>query len=68
MHCVVGVFPRIDPDGGFAELLKTNARAVMKLSDGVEPKDVAAQADAGLTAYHAVKKAQDVLYPGTRVV
>jgi len=68
MHCVVGVFPGIAPDGGFAELLKTNARAVMKLSDGVEPKDVAAQADAGLTAYHAVKKAQDVLYPGTRVV
>ena len=68
MHCVAGVFPGIDTDGGFAELLKTNARAVVKLPEGVEPKDVAAHADAGLTAYHAVKKAQAVLYPGTRAV
>jgi NAD+-dependent secondary alcohol dehydrogenase Adh1 len=68
MHCVAGVFPGIDADGGFAELLKTNARAVVKLPEGVEPKDVAAHADAGLTAYHAVKKAQAVLYPGTRAV
>ncbi len=68
MHCVEGVFPGIDADGGFAELLKTNARAVAKLPEGVEPEDVAAHADAGLTAYHAVKKAQAVLYPGTRAV
>jgi NAD+-dependent secondary alcohol dehydrogenase Adh1 len=68
MHCVVGVFPGLDTDGGFAELLKTNARAVVKLPDGVEPQDVAAHADAGLTAYHAVKKAVPMLYPGTRVV
>src|ERR671926_1118006 len=68
MHCVAGVFPGLDSDGGFAELLKTNARAVVKLPAGVEPKDVAAHADAGLTAYHAVKKAQAVLYPGTRAV
>ena len=68
MHCVAGVFPGIDSDGGFTELLKTNARAVVKLPEGVEPKDVAAHTDAGLTAYHAVKKAQAVLYPGTRAV
>jgi len=68
MHCVVGVFLGLDADGGFAELLKTNARGVVKLPEGVEPKDVAAHADAGLTAYHAVKKAQAALYPGTRAV
>jgi NAD+-dependent secondary alcohol dehydrogenase Adh1 len=68
MHCVAGVFPGLDSDGGFAELLKTNARAVVKLPTGVEPKDVAAHADAGLTAYHAAKKAMPMLYPGTRVV
>jgi NAD+-dependent secondary alcohol dehydrogenase Adh1 len=68
MHCVVGVSPGVDADGGFAELLKTNARGVVKLPEGVEPKDVAAHADAGLTAYHAVKKAQAVLYPDTRAV
>ena len=68
MHCVAGVFPGLDSDGGFAELLKTNARAVVKLPAGVEPKDVAAHADAGLTAYHAVKKAVPMLYPGSRAV
>ncbi len=68
MHCAAGIFPGIDADGGFAELLKTNARAVVKLPEGVEPKDVAAHADAGLTAYHAIKKATEILYPGTRAV
>lgn len=68
MHCETGRFPGIDADGGFAELLKTNARAVAKLAPGLEPADVAAHADAGLTAYHAVKKAAPHLYPGTRAV
>ncbi len=68
MHCVAGVFPGIDSDGGMADLLKTNARTVVKLPEGVEPKDVAAHADAGLTAYHAVKKSVSDLHPGTRVV
>lgn len=68
MHCEANLFPGISTNGGFAELLKTNARAVVKLPDGVEPKDVAAHADAGLTAYHAVKKAECLLYPGTTAV
>jgi NAD+-dependent secondary alcohol dehydrogenase Adh1 len=68
MHCAANLFPGISTNGGFAELLKTNARAVVKLPDGVEPKDVAAHADAGLTAYHAVKKAEPLLYPGTTAV
>ena len=32
---------------------------------GIEPAAVAALADAGLTAYHAVKKAVPLLYPGS---
>ena len=68
MHCVEGVFPGLFVDGGHADFLKTHARSVIKLPDGVQPKDIAAHADAGLTAYHAVKKAADILYPGTRVV
>ena len=68
MHCEANLFPGISTNGGFAELLKTNVRAVVKLPDGVEPKDVAAHADAGLTAYHAVKKAERLLYPGTTAV
>lgn len=68
MHCSTSAFPGIDSPGGFAELLRTNARAVVKLGDGLEPADVAAMADAGLTAYHAAKKAVPLLYPGTRAV
>ena len=68
MHCAANLFPGITTNGGFAELLKTSARAVVKLASGVEPKDVAAHADAGLTAYHAVKKAADILHPGTTAV
>jgi NAD+-dependent secondary alcohol dehydrogenase Adh1 len=51
-----------------ATFLKTSARAVVKLDSSIAPKDVAALADAGITAYHAVKKAAPLLYPGTKVV
>jgi NAD+-dependent secondary alcohol dehydrogenase Adh1 len=68
MHCLSGSFPGINRDGGFADFLKTSARSVVKLDPDLEPKDIAALADAGLTAIHAVKKAIPVLGPGTRVV
>ena len=68
MHCAQGVFPGIAAPGGFAELLKTNARTLVPLPDGVEPADVAAHADAGLTAIHAVKKAAATLTAGQRCV
>jgi NAD+-dependent secondary alcohol dehydrogenase Adh1 len=68
MHCARSEFPGISTDGGFAELLRTNARAVVKLGPGLAPADVAALADAGLTAYHAAKKAVPLLAPGSTVV
>jgi NAD+-dependent secondary alcohol dehydrogenase Adh1 len=68
MHCLNGSFPGINRDGGFADFLMTSARSVVKLQPGLEPKDIAALADAGLTAIHAVKKAIPVLAPGTRAV
>ncbi len=68
MHCIDSAFPGISVDGGMANLIKTNARAVVKLDPSLDPKDIAALADAGLTAYHAVKKAAPTLYPGTKVV
>ena len=68
MHCLNGSFPGINRDGGFADYLQTSARSVVKLGPGLDPKDIAALADAGLTAIHAVKKAIPVLGPGTRVV
>ena len=68
MHCVDGQFPGIDRDGGFAELLQTSARSVIKLDPSLHPTDIAALADAGLTAIHAVKKAIPVLGAGTKCV
>ncbi len=68
MHCVNSAFPGISVDGGMANFLKTSARATVKLNPSLHPKDIAALADAGLTAYHAVKKASVLLYPGTKVV
>ncbi len=68
VHCVNKLFPGIDTDGGYAEHLKTSARAVVKIDDSLEPADVAALADAGLTAYHACAKAARRLRPVDRVV
>jgi len=65
MHCANSSFPGLDSDGGMAEYLLTSARACVKLDPETEPKDVAALADAGITAYHAVRKAIPQLYPGT---
>lgn len=68
VHCENSLFPGIDSDGGMAQLLLTGARSVVKLDEGLEPADVAALADAGLTAYHAVRKAVPLLYPGAHAV
>jgi len=68
VHCENSRFPDIDSDGGMAEYLLTSARSVVKLAGGLEPAAVAALADAGLTAYHAVRKAVPLLYPGTTCV
>ena len=40
----------------------------MPLDPTTQPQDVAALADAGITAYHAVRKALPLLYPGTTCV
>lgn len=68
MHCVNSSFPGLSTDGGMAEYLLTSARACVKLAPETKPEDVAALADAGITAYHAVRKAIPLLYPGTTCV
>ncbi|MFJ3718005.1 NAD(P)-dependent alcohol dehydrogenase [Streptomyces sp. NPDC090057] len=68
VHCEQSLFPGIDTAGGYAEYLKTSARSVIRIDDSLEPADVAALADAGLTAYHAVAKAARKLRPGDRCV
>lgn len=68
VHCENSQFPGIDTHGGYAEYLKTSARSVVRISDGLEPADVAALADAGLTAYHAAAKAARALRPADQCV
>src|SRR5580700_690014 len=68
MHCENSTFPGLSTDGGMADYLLTSARACVKLDPKTQPKDVAALADAGITAYHAVRKALPLLYPGTTAV
>ena len=63
VHCVNSQFPGINTNGGYAEYLLTSARSVVKIDDALEPSDVAALADAGLTAYHAAAKAAARLTP-----
>ncbi|MFG2500593.1 hypothetical protein ACGFSB_20555 [Streptomyces sp. NPDC048441] len=53
VHCENSLFPGIDTAGGYAEYPKTSACSVVRIDDSLEPADVAALADAGLTAYHA---------------
>jgi NAD+-dependent secondary alcohol dehydrogenase Adh1 len=68
MHCENGSFPGINRDGGFAEYLLTSARSVVKLDPSLQPAEIAALADAGLTAIHAVKKAIPYLGAGSKCV
>jgi NAD+-dependent secondary alcohol dehydrogenase Adh1 len=68
MHCENNSFPGLSHDGGMAEYLRTSARACVKLDPATRPQDVAALADAGITAYHAVRKVIPLLYPGTTCV
>src|ERR1700754_3001533 len=64
VHCENSRFPGIDTNGGYAEYLRTTARSVVKIDDTLEPADVAALADAGLTAYHAAAKVARATNPG----
>jgi NAD+-dependent secondary alcohol dehydrogenase Adh1 len=68
MYCENIAFPGLTHDGGFADYLLTNERAVIPLPDSVDPVDIAPHADAGITAYHAAKKAVRELNPGDLAV
>lgn len=68
MHCTDSFFPGIFVPGGFAQYVKTNARAAVPLPEGVTPLDVAPLGCAGITAYRAVKRALPHAAPGTYTV
>jgi NAD+-dependent secondary alcohol dehydrogenase Adh1 len=68
MYCTNSAFPGLNTEGGFAQYLRTSERSCIKLEGGLQPKDVAPYADAGITAYRAAKKAAAELAPGSRCV
>jgi NAD+-dependent secondary alcohol dehydrogenase Adh1 len=65
MHCERHDFTGLSVDGGFADYVLVSERSLLRVPDGVEPADVAPHADAGLTAYHAVRRVAHLLAPGT---
>jgi NAD+-dependent secondary alcohol dehydrogenase Adh1 len=65
MHCERHQFTGLTRDGGFADYVLVDERSLVPLPDGVDPVEVAPHADAGITAYHAVKKLLPRLEPGT---
>jgi NAD+-dependent secondary alcohol dehydrogenase Adh1 len=67
MHCERHQFTGLTRDGGFAEYVLVDERSLLRLPPGVEPAEVAPHADAGLTAYHAVKRLVPLLVPGSTV-
>lgn len=68
MHCVRHDFTGLSVDGGFADFVRVSERSLIRLPEGVEPAAVAPHADAGLTAYHAVRRVRHLLVPGTTSV
>ena len=57
-------YPGFNRNGGFAEYMLTEERMLVKLPPNLSPMDIAPLADAGLTAYSAVRKASEHLAPG----
>ena len=68
MHCIHHEFTGLSVDGGFAEYLRVSERSLLRLPDGAEPAAIAPHADAGLTAYHAVRRMAPLALPGTTAV
>jgi NAD+-dependent secondary alcohol dehydrogenase Adh1 len=66
-YCESIRMPGFTADGGFAEYMVTSERGIVRLPPGVSPVDMAPHADAGLAAYHAVKKAAGTLGAGDSV-
>jgi NAD+-dependent secondary alcohol dehydrogenase Adh1 len=68
MHCDRHEFTGLSLDGGFADYVLVSERSLLRLPDGVEPAEVAPHSDAGLTAYHAVRRLAPLASPGTTAV
>jgi len=67
MHCERFEFHGLTINGGFAKYMRTPERSVIPL-ESADPTTIAPHADAGITAYTAVKKAIKNLVPGNVVL
>ncbi len=65
MHCERHDFTGLSLNGGFAEYVLVTERNLIRLPPGLEPSEVAPHADAGITAYHAVRRIAHRTPPGT---
>jgi NAD+-dependent secondary alcohol dehydrogenase Adh1 len=68
MMCEQHQFTGLTIDGGFAEYVVVSERSIVPLPAGLDPVDVAPYSDAGITAYHAVKRLAHLIVPGSTVV
>jgi NAD+-dependent secondary alcohol dehydrogenase Adh1 len=68
MLCAHHEFTGLTVDGGFADYVLVPERSLLRLPAGVEPADIAPHSDAGLTAYHAVRRLAHLAVPGTTAV
>lgn len=55
-RCTDNEFMGLGVDGGMATLVRTTGRTLVPLQDGTDTREVAPLADAGITAYHALKR------------
>ena len=62
------VTPGINAQGGYAEYLLTNERAVIKVPETADLCDLATLTDAGLAAYRACKRASKLLGVGDTAI
>lgn len=70
MYCTDSRFPGVDAKnwGGFAEYVRTGERAVVPLPKDADLVSLSPYTDAGITAYHAIKRLLPYLLPGTQTV
>jgi NAD+-dependent secondary alcohol dehydrogenase Adh1 len=68
MYCASSEFHGVNADGGYAEYMRAPERSLVVLPEELEPAAIAPYADAGLTAYRAVRKASKLIQAGDTAV
>jgi propanol-preferring alcohol dehydrogenase len=69
--CTAGLVARgagLGRDGGLAEYVVIPSPRLLVELDGLDPVAAAPLADAGLTPYHAIRRARDLLRPGASAI